>query len=97
MDLFLSPWGILLCYLFLINLVSFCMMRQDKRLAKKEGARRIPEKTLFAAAILGGSIGGIIGMHRFRHKTKHWYFRYGFPAILIAQLALAAAAWYFLR
>jgi len=97
MDWILSPPGILLCYLLLINMVAFFMMGWDKRQAKKEGARRTPEKKLFAAVILGGSIGGIIGMHHFRHKTKHWYFRYGFPAILILQIALAGVIWYFLR
>ena len=93
----LTPGGILLCYLLTVNLIAFGMMGRDKRLAKKEGARRIPEKKLFAAALLGGSIGGIAGMFVFHHKTRHWYFRFGFPAILLLQLALSAAAWYYLR
>ncbi|MBP5669841.1 MAG: DUF1294 domain-containing protein, partial [Lachnospiraceae bacterium] len=66
----------------------------DKKKAKS-GAWRIPEKTLFLPAILGGSIGAIAGMQVFRHKTKHWYFKYGMPAILILQLIAAAAIWYF--
>ena len=97
LDLLLTPWGIALCYLLIINLVAFFMMGWDKRQAKKEGARRTPEKKLFAAAILGGSIGAIAGMQTFRHKTKHWYFRFGMPAILILQIAAAAAVWYFTR
>ena len=97
LNLLLSPTGILFCYLLIVNLVAFFMMGWDKRQAKKEGARRTPEKTLFAAALLGGSIGSIIGMHTFRHKTKHWYFRFGMPAILVLQVAAAAAVWYFTR
>ena len=75
-------------YLAVVNLVSFLLMWSDKRRAKKDGARRIPEKTLFLTAIMGGSIGSIAGMRKFRHKTKHWYFVWGMPLILIAQIAL---------
>ena len=49
---------------------------------------RIPEKTLFLPVLLGGGIGGTAGMFFFHHKTRHWYFRYGFPAIAIAQVAI---------
>ncbi len=49
---------------------------------------RIPEKTLFLLALMGGSLGTTLGMHICRHKTKHWYFRFGMPLILIIQLAL---------
>ncbi len=59
----------------------------DKRKAIKR-AFTIPEATLFLYAILGGSIGSIAGMQLFRHKTQHWYFKYGMPAILIIQLIL---------
>lgn len=58
----------------------------DKSRAKKR-LWRIPESTLFVVAIIGGSIGSIIGMKKFHHKTKHWYFVYGMPAILIIQIA----------
>ena len=61
----------------------------DKYKAKKR-AFRIPEATLFIVAIIGGSIGSIIGMYAFRHKTRHWYFVYGMPAILILQILLIA-------
>lgn len=66
----------------------------DKRRAVKH-AWRIPEKTLFLTAILGGSAGSIIGMQFFRHKTKHWYFRYGMPAILLAQAALTCLLYFY--
>lgn len=44
----------------------------------------MPEKTLFLLAILGGSVGAILGMRVWHHKTRHWYFKYGLPAILLA-------------
>lgn len=84
-----NPWLVLVCYLVIANLAAFFLMGRDKKLAKKENARRIPEKALFLSAILGGSVGAIVGMRFFRHKTRHWYFVIGMPVILIAQLALA--------
>ena len=81
-------WWILAGYLFLVNLTAFALMGIDKRRATREGMRRIPEKTLFLSALLGGSIGAIAGMRTFRHKTRHWYFVWGMPLILIAQIAL---------
>ncbi len=78
-----------LAYLLLINLAAFLTFGADKRRAKR-GAWRIPEKTLFLLAIVGGSVGAICGMRVFHHKTKHWYFKYGLPAILLAQLAAIA-------
>ena len=77
----------ILLYIVIINLIGFALMGIDKNRAKRQ-AWRIPEKTLFAVAICGGSIGTIIGMNRFRHKTKHWYFKYGLPAILLIQIVL---------
>lgn len=78
---------ILAGYAIIINLIGFCMMGVDKKRAIKR-AFRIPEATLFTVAIVGGSIGSIIGMHLFRHKTRHWYFLYGMPAILVIQIIL---------
>ena len=87
----------LLCiYLIGINLLLFILMGIDKFKAKR-GLWRIPEKTLFLTAALGGSIGGILGMQLFRHKTRHNSFKFGFPAILIAQLALAGGLVYLFR
>ena len=76
---------VLLCYILLVNLLGFYAMYNDKLRAKKR-AFRIPEATLFATAIIGGSIGCIAGMYVFRHKTRHWYFVYGMPLILILQI-----------
>lgn len=78
---------ILCYYLILINLLGFFVMGIDKQKAKK-GLWRIPEKTLFTVAILGGSIGSIAGMQTFRHKTKHTSFVVGMPVILLIQLFL---------
>jgi uncharacterized membrane protein YsdA (DUF1294 family) len=93
-DFLTSPWGLLWCYLLLINLVSLVVMGVDKALSKREGARRVRERTLFLLAIIGGSLGSIMGMHIFRHKTKHWYFVVGMPLILILQVAAACAITY---
>ena len=81
-------------YWMIINIVAFFLMGIDKKKART-GAWRIPEKTLFLSAILGGSIGSICGMQLFRHKTKHKSFVIGMPAILVVQLSLAAAYFYF--
>lgn len=69
-----------------VNLLAFCLMGIDKHRARKH-MWRIPEKTLFLPAVLGGGIGGTVGMFYFRHKTKHWYFRIFFPLLAILQLA----------
>ena len=77
----------LLIYLGIINLIGFFAMFLDKQKAKR-GKWRIPEKTLFLLAVIGGSLGTTLGMHMFRHKTKHWYFKFGMPMILIVQFVL---------
>lgn len=79
----------LLICLAAVNVAAFAAMGIDKAKAKA-GAWRVPEATLFLLAVLGGSVGGILGMQLFRHKTKHKTFTVGFPAIFVCQLALAA-------
>ena len=81
-------WTVLLVWLAVINLLTFIVYDADKRRARK-GKWRVPEKTLFLLPLLGGSIGALLGMRVFHHKTKHWYFVWGIPAILLAQIALA--------
>lgn len=76
---------IILAYLAIANVAAFALMGIDKSKAQRK-QWRIPEKTLFLSAIVGGSIGALYGMHLFRHKTKHKSFVLGMPAILIAQL-----------
>ena len=86
-ELLTTPAGALAVWLIAINLVTFAVYGADKRRARR-GAWRVPEKTLFLLPLLGGSVGALLGMRVFRHKTKHWYFVWGVPAILLAQLAL---------
>lgn len=88
-------WAVIAIYIAAINLITFCTFGADKRRARKD-KRRVPEKRLFLLAGLGGSVGAIFAMRVFRHKTLHRSFRYGIPAILIAQIALIAALIYFL-
>ena len=68
--------------------MTFTVYGADKAKARR-GAWRVPEKTLFLLPLLGGSVGALLGMLVFRHKTKHWYFVWGIPLILLAQIALA--------
>ena len=79
----------LLIVLVVMNLLAFALMGLDKLKAKKD-AWRIPEETLFLVTALFGGLGGTLGMTVFRHKTKHWYFRLGFPALLVVQVVLLA-------
>ncbi len=81
---------LLLVYLGIMNIISFLAMGSDKRKAKRN-AFRTPESILFILAVMGGSIGSILGMYIFRHKTKHWYFVVGMPMILVLQIALVVA------
>ena len=77
----------LLVYLAVVNAVSFVVYGVDKRRARK-GGRRVSERDLFLLALIGGSVGALVGMRSFRHKTRHWYFVWGIPAILLGQIAL---------
>ena len=72
-------------YIVFTNILLFTLMAIDKQKAKLR-QWRISEKTLFILAIIGGSIGGILGMYTFRHKTKHLKFTLGFPIIFLFQL-----------
>ena len=82
--------------LVVMNAIAFLLMAVDKQRARK-GKWRIPEKTLFLATALFGGLGGTLGMFLMRHKTKHWYFRLGFPTLLAVQtLALVWVTWNFL-
>lgn len=79
---------LLILYLLIMNAAGVASMLVDKQKAKKK-LWRIPEATLFAIAALGGSIGSLVGMYLFRHKTKHLSFTLGIPAIIAVQLLLA--------
>lgn len=75
---------LMLIFMAFMSVVGFCAMGMDKAKAKA-GAWRIPEKTLFGIAFLGGGAGVWLGMNLFRHKTKHWYFKYGIPVITLLE------------
>lgn len=77
----------LLIYLLIMNALGFLLMLADKRRARKN-RWRIPERTLMTVAALGGSVGSLLGMYTFRHKTRHRKFTLGIPALLVAQIAL---------
>ena len=78
---------LILLYLLIVNALGFLLMLVDKRKAQKN-LWRIPESTLLLMAAIGGSVGSLAGMYKFRHKTKHMKFVLGVPAILIAQIVV---------
>ncbi|MEN2765604.1 DUF1294 domain-containing protein [Ornithinibacillus sp. 16A2E] len=77
----------LLFYIGFANLLGFALMGIDKRKAERN-KWRIPERTLWGVAILGGAIGSYFGMKVFRHKTKHQSFRIGMPLLILIHAAL---------
>lgn len=76
-----------LIYAAVMTVITFAVCGFDKYAARHQ-MWRVPEKTLFLLSALGGSAGMYAGMLTFRHKTQHWYFKYGIPAILVLQVAL---------
>ena len=78
-----------ICYIVVINLVSFMMFVLDNYKARR-GQWRISEATLLAVAAIGGSIGAWMGMKVWHHKTLHSKFRYGVPIMLLVHIALMA-------
>lgn len=78
---------LLLVYLFIINAIGLLLMHADKQKARKN-LWRIPESILISVSLLGGSLGCLIGMRIFRHKTKHPKFYIGLPLILSLQIIL---------
>lgn len=78
---------LLAIYLIVINIITFLMYGMDKWKAMKN-AWRISEKTLFLTSFLGGSIGALLGMYIFRHKTKHISFCILNPLFLVLHMLL---------
>ena len=76
---------LIIAYLVLVNAAAFILMLVDKQKARR-GAWRIPEGTLLGIAAIGGSLGAVMGMHLFRHKTHHLKFRLGLPLMLAVQI-----------
>ena len=92
-----SPMGLLICWLLIINLITFLVFGVDKwqakRKEKKDTVRRVPEKTLLILAALGGSPGALLGMRVWHHKTLHRAFRWGVPVILALQIIIPFGLW----
>ena len=78
---------ILIIYLVIINLVSFFYIGLDKMKAQMD-YRRIQERNLWILCFIGGSLGGLLGMHYFRHKTKKLSFQAVLAIILVIQIWL---------
>ncbi len=78
-----------IAYVIIINFIGYILMGVDKKRAIR-GAWRISEASIFFVAFLGGALGCTLGMHHFRHKTKHWYFRLGLPFLCLLETVLLA-------
>ena len=90
------PMMIIVTYLLIVNVLGFVLMFVDKKRAQNK-QWRIKEATLFLTAAIGGSIGSMLGMKLFRHKTKHLSFLFGMPVIFIVQVALVVGYFVYLR
>ena len=92
-----SPWEWLVLWLIVANLAAFALFGLDKwkakRKARRPGVWRIREKTLLLWALAGGSVGGLLGMRVFRHKTRKPRFAVGLPLILVLHLLIALSAY----
>ena len=86
-NMFCEMTEALLYYLIVINVVTFLVYGIDK-LKARQGSWRISEATLLMLAVIGGSIGALLGMKVWHHKKMHKKFKYGLPLILLAQIAL---------
>lgn len=82
----------LIVWIVFINAVAYLVMSEDKRRARM-GRDRVPEKTLFLLAAIGGALGIWIAMYRKRHKTRHLTFKVGVPLLLIVNVALYTYFW----
>lgn len=92
----IRPWLplALLAWQAALSLLDFALCGWDKRCARR-ARRRVPERRLLGLAALGGAAGLWAGMYAFRHKTRHWYFVWGAPALGALHLALLAASVYY--
>jgi len=84
---------VILSVILIVNVLAFLLYGIDKWKAK-HSRWRIPESVLLGMAAVGGSVGAWLGMHVWHHKTQHKKFRYGVPAILVAQIVMLV--WIFL-
>lgn len=82
-----AHWAVCALWVVFASCIDFALMGLDKRKARRD-EWRIPEKVLWLFALVGGAPGGTLGMRCFRHKTRHWYFKFGFPALAIVDFGL---------
>ncbi|GIO98244.1 DUF1294 domain-containing protein [Paenibacillus sp. FSL W8-0187] len=82
----------LIVWFIFINAVAYLVMSEDKRRARM-GRDRVPERTLFLLAAIGGALGVWIAMYRKRHKTRHLSFKLGVPLLLVVNVALYTYFW----
>lgn len=88
MEIELSFLNLLLAYFAVANLLAFILFGIDKSRSQETGARRIRERTLWLSMLFGGSIGALLAMHFFRHKTKKISFQAVAAVILAGQILL---------
>lgn len=84
---------LVMLWFVVMNVIGYVVMSEDKNKARKR-RDRVPEKTLFLLAAMGGALGVLIAMYRKRHKTRHMSFRIGIPLLLLLNALLYS---YFLR
>lgn len=90
--LLLSLRQVLIIFLVLMNITAFIVCGEDKLKAVNH-ARRISEKMLWFLALVGGSVGVLVGMRIFRHKTKKLSFQAMLAIIILAQIWLVSRLW----
>ncbi len=87
METELSFLNIITAYFVTTNLVAFILFGVDKSRSQQVGMRRIRERTLWLSMLIGGSLGALLAMHLFRHKTKKISFQ------AVATIILALQIW----
>jgi len=88
----MNATAIILSYFAILNIITIAVYGWDKYCAKHH-KWRTPESTLLLFAVLGGSIGALLAMKLFHHKTLHLKFKYGVPLILVLQIVGLVYVW----
>lgn len=69
-------------YYLLMNILTYILYAMDKKRAIRR-QWRVPESVLLGLSLLGGCVGAFIAMHNYHHKTRHWRFAMGVPAMIL--------------
>lgn len=83
----MNELNLIILFLIGVNAMAFILMGIDKQKAIRH-KYRIPERTFWGLAILGGAVGALLGMKRYRHKTKHRLFILGMPTLIVIHITL---------